>query len=166
MMASVATVKKEDAGEATAPRALPVVEPSEITIEHAGQIARWLFIRLPNGAIADDLKEPSIWKKVQTGSRALRLHDQLYLVSFNEDWAATAIVGQANSEVAVLAGVRIITFPQRTKPLFQDETYRVVWAGNGYRVERKRDRVMMTQPVTSEAVAIRELSNLYPRPVS
>ena len=64
-----------------------------------------------------------------------------------------------------LAKPRFTELVSRIKPLLNDGKYKVEWAGNGYVVVRIEDNYRMTQPVGSEAIANRELSNLYPRPL-
>ena len=54
---------------------------------------------MPEDFIADDSKETGVWRKVQINrSTSLRKHDRLYLVAFDESWAAEAIVIDAIAE--------------------------------------------------------------------
>jgi len=124
------------------------------------------MVRLPEGAIADDLKEPSLWARVQSNRNvALRKHDHLYIVAFDESWAADAIVVQANGNAAVISKPRLVAFSDRVKSLYSDGTYAVAWYGNGFAVKRLSDGTRMTQIVVNEALAERDLGRLYPRPI-
>lgn len=159
--------KTVEADKASLPpgRKLPEIDPAFVTLNADSFAFRQFMVRLPEGAIADDLKEPSLWGRVQTSRNvALRKHDHLYIVAFDESWAADAIVIQANSGVAVLSKPRLIAFAERVKPLYRDDTYSVAWYGNGFAVKRLSDGVRMTQIVANEALAERELTRLYPRP--
>jgi hypothetical protein len=147
------------------PRKIPVIQPASMTLDAAGFARRQWFIRLPKGAIADDLKEPSLFSAIQRSASALRRHDSLFLVEFDEAWAAEAVVASANSTGVTLAGMRILKYPDRTTALFSDENYKIEWAGNGYVVIRRRDSARVSQPVATEALAIRDLKNIYPQPV-
>ena len=58
--------------------------------------------------------------------------------------------------------IRLVNLPQPTTPMFQDDKYRVVWAGSGHRVERMADGHLITGIVASEKLAEQDLRNLYP----
>jgi hypothetical protein len=144
------------------PREPIAIDPARVTLSNNGFGWRDFMVRLPKDFVADDLKEPSIWRKVQLGANALRRHDHLYLVSHDENWVAEAIVADAERNHAVLCKPRITNFPERYDRFFEDENYRVKWMGQGYVVERKRDGHVMCQPLGSAALAERELQRLYP----
>jgi len=147
-------------------RDLPAVDPAFVTLNADSFAYRQFMVRLPEGTIADDLKEPSLWARVQANRAvALRKHDHLYIVAFDESWAAEAVVVQANAAVAVIAKPRLMRFAERLKPLFSDGTYAVAWYGNGFAVKRIADGTRMTQIVANEALAERDLGRLYPRPL-
>jgi hypothetical protein len=120
------------------------------------------MVRLPKDIVADDLKEPGIWRAVQGSGKALRKHDHLYCVAFDEAWAADVVVASASNDSAVLCKPRLIEFPERYDKLFEDDLYRVAWMGSGYVVERKSDGHRMTQPTANAGLAERELARLYP----
>jgi hypothetical protein len=147
------------------PRQAPTVPPAAVTLNANGFVWREFMVRLPDAFVADDLKEPSIWKRVQSGHNALVKHDRLYMVAYDESWAAEAIVASADRERAVLAKPRLTNFPERFEKLFEDEVYRVAWVGNGYCVIRKADGHRMTTPAGSAGIAERDLINLHPRAV-
>jgi hypothetical protein len=153
----------EHANAGDLPVAPLTIDPQSVTLQQAGMAYSHWFVRLPRDFISDDLKRLDVWKRVQAGGHPLRRHDHIYLVAFDESWAAEAIVAAAGAADAVLSGIRIVSFPERTRPLFQDDRYRVAWVGSGYCVERKADGHRMTAPVASEALAQRDLANLYPR---
>lgn len=144
-------------------RKLPFVAPDMVTVDRDGFKFRDVFIRLPSGAIADDLKEPSIWKKVQSGGKSLRKFDRVMLVSYDESWIAEAIVAHADADQAVLGKPRITTFPDRVEKLFGDGKYQVVWTGGGYAVMRLSDGAQMTDSMANAPLAERALAGLYPR---
>ena len=165
-MTDVAKTKKDDIGElaADAPRKAPEIDPNNVTVNSTGASFQSYFVRAPSGLIADDLKEPGIWRKVQNSPRvSLRKFDDLRIIAFDETWVADAIVAEADSTQVVLAKPRITQIPPRTTNLFQDDRYRIKWQGVGYVVERKADGHRMTEPVHSVALAERDLRNLYPR---
>lgn len=146
------TLKKPDA---------LTVDPMRVTLNHGGFGWRDYMVRLPEGCIADDLKEPGLWRRVQKGPNALRRHDHLYLVSYDETWSADAIVADANANEAVLCKPRVTTFPERYDRLFEDDSYRIVWMGNGYRVQRKKDAQHVTPLVANAVLAERDLRQMY-----
>ncbi|MDN2579191.1 hypothetical protein [Aquibium sp. ELW1220] len=141
------------------------IDPRNIVMNDAGFAWRSFMVRLPVDAVADHLKEPTIWAKVQKSANALRKHDRLYIVAFDEGWVAEAFVTDADKSRAVLAKPRLTVFSERFDSLFQDENYRVAWMGSGYVVERKSDGHRMTAPVHSAAIAERDLRNIYPQKV-
>ena len=156
-----AAVKK--AAAASSPlRVIPVIDPQFAKLNLSGNEYQHWFIRLPQGVIADDLKEPSLFRQLQQSPKALRKHDTLRLVEYDESWIAEAIVVEANATEAVLAGVRIVQFPQRIKPLFEDDRFKVEWRGAGYVVIRKSDGAKMSDSFPTEQLAIRAVGSQYP----
>jgi hypothetical protein len=139
------------------------VDPNAVTVNYQGFAFREIFARLPSGIIADDLKEPELWKNVQQGNKALRKFDRVIVVSFDETWLAECYVENATGEMAVLAKPRIVSFSERTEKLFNDGTYRVEWTGTGYRVARLRDGASMTEVFANAPLAERALASLYPK---
>nr|WP_166488015.1 hypothetical protein [Mesorhizobium ciceri] len=147
----------------SADRQIPEIDPARITMQQSGQIWREYMVRVPADFVADDLKTPSVWRKVQAGGRnSLRKFDRVFVVAFDESWVAEAIVASADSKGAVLAKPRVTTMPARYDALFQDELYRVAWNGFGYVVERKADGHAMTQATANPELATRLLVQLYP----
>lgn len=151
----------------SAERQAPEIDPARVLVQAAGQMWREYLVRVPEGFVADDLKTPGVWRKLQTGSRnSLKKFDRLFVVAFDEGWVAEAIVASADSKGAVLAKPRVTTLPARYDELFQDDKYRVVWNGHGYIVERKVDGHPMTQATANAELATRLLTQLYPARVS
>lgn len=144
-------------------RKLLRVDPTNVDTNYDGFKFREVLARLPSGMIADDLKEPSIWNKVQQSGKALRKFDRLVIISFDETWMAEAYVENADKEKALLARPRLITLSERTEKLFNDGTYRVEWTGAGYRVVRIRDGAAVTEAFANAPLAERALANMYPR---
>ena len=159
-MTAVATTEKPRAAHS---RTTPIIDPANVTVESRGFVRKSLTVRLPENFVADDLKEVSVWRKVQQSSKSLCQHDALFLVAWDQSWVAEAIVSHAAGTTATLAGVRIIQTPQRAKALFRDDTYAVVWNGGGYHVERIRDGHKMTSSVVNDRLAERDLVALYPQ---
>jgi hypothetical protein len=143
------------------------VNPKSVVLNSNGFGWRDFLIRLPEGATADCLKEPSLWRRVQQAKGiSLKRHDHLYLISHDEDWAAEAIVADADSTKAILTKPRIHQFGERFDNLPQDEKYRIVWTGSGYIVQRKSDLMAMTQPAPNLPYAENDLRRLYPKAVA
>ncbi|TGR22403.1 MULTISPECIES: hypothetical protein [unclassified Mesorhizobium] len=150
-----------------APRLAPVIDPARVELQHSGQVWREYLVRVPSDFVADDLKEPGVWRKLQNGSRnALRKFDRVTVVAYDETWLAEAIVASADAKGAVLAKPRITTMPARFDKLFEDDKYRVAWNGFGYVVERKSDGHVMTQATANAELATRLLTQLYPARVA
>ncbi|KSV76690.1 hypothetical protein N182_24775 [Sinorhizobium sp. GL2] len=144
-------------------RQTPKVDPNLVTINHDGFAFRDVFVRLPHGSIADDLKEPEMWKHVQPSVKALRKFDRLMLVAYDETWVAEALVGYADPKTVVLAKPRITAMPDSFEKLFGDGTYQVTWNGASYVVVRLRDGAVVTNGFPNAALAERALAALYPR---
>jgi hypothetical protein len=123
-------------------------------------------VRLPADAVADDHKNPAIWRGVQRGRFPFRRHDRVYCIAYDESWVAEAIVADADQNQVVLAKPRLTLFPARFDKLFQDDLYRVVWMGSGYIVERKSDGRRMTQTAPTAQIAERDLIALHPKSVA
>ena len=159
-MAKTAVKKTTTAGPPL--RAIPVISPQFAKLNLSGNEYQHWFIRLPKGTIADDLKEPSLFKELQQSPKALRKHDTVRLVEYDESWVAEAIVADANATEVVLAGVRIVQLPQRIKPLFEDDCFKVEWRGPGYVVIRKSDGAKLSDFFPTEQLAIRAVGSQYP----
>lgn len=150
-----------------APRSAPDIDPARVQLQFSGFVWREYLVRVPSGFVADDLKEPSVWRKLQNGStNALKKFDRLTIVAHDESWLAEAIVASADNKGAVLAKPRITQMPARFDKLFEDDKYRVAWNGFGYIVERKADGHAMTQPTANAELATRLLAQLYPARVA
>lgn len=150
-----------------APRHAPVIDPARVELQHSGQVWREYLVRVPADFVADDLKEPGVWRKLQNGSRnALKKFDRITVVAYDETWVAEALVASADVKGAVLAKPRITTLPARFDKLFEDDKYRVAWNGFGYVVERKSDGHAMTSPTANAELATRLLASLYPARVA
>ncbi|APH74091.1 hypothetical protein [Aquibium oceanicum] len=145
-----------------APRKPAEIDPRLVTLNSNGFGWREYMVRMPKEIVLDDLKEPGIWRRVQSSGNSLRKHDRVYMVAFDESWSAESIVTDSDMKKAVLSKPRVTTFSARFDGLFEDEKYRVMWTGSGFAVERKADGHRMTQPVASAAVAERDLRQLYP----
>lgn len=157
------TENASTAGLVDIDRKTPVIAPVDVSLNAAGTAWRSWFVRLPEGFVADDLKEPDAWVKVQAvPQKALQKLDFVVLVAFDESFVAEAWVAHADGQKAVLSKPRLTAMPERYERLFSDGTYRVVFVGGGYAVERIRDGHRMTPAFATAAVATLELSRLYP----
>ena len=140
------------------------VDPARISRGFDGHVRRHYVVHLPEGLIADDLKEGSLWTRVQRGPNPLRRHDAVFMMSHDQSWSADGIASEPWSTGATLAGIRIIQTPQRVSPLFRDELYAVVHSGHGlHHVERLVDGHKMSKSVASANIAGKGLRNLYPQ---
>jgi hypothetical protein len=144
----------------------PAIDPANVILNAEGFAFRSIFVRLPRGLAADDLKEPAIWRRVQASPARLRELDHLTLLAFDRDWMAEAVVGAADAAKVVLAKPRLTAFPPRYDRLMEDERYRIVWAGTGYVVQRKCDGQAVSLPAATVALAERDLRHLYPQKVA
>ncbi|TPJ50631.1 MULTISPECIES: hypothetical protein [unclassified Mesorhizobium] len=150
-----------------APRSAPDIDPARVTLQSTGFVWREYLVRVPADFVADDLKEPTVWRKLQNGSKnALRKLDRVTIVAYDESWLAEAIVASADGKGAVLCKPRLTSLPARFDKLFEDDKYRVAWNGFGYIVERKADGHAMTQPTANADLATRLLAQLYPARVA
>ena len=148
-------------------RGLPQVRTNMVTVNAEGFAWREIMVRMPADAIADDLKEPSIWRDIQHSAKRLYEDDHLYIKAFDRSWAAEAVVASVNLEGATLGTFKIIKMHERTKPFLNDGTYRVILHGVGFAVERIADGQIMSEVMQNEKLAERELVDLYPAiPVS
>jgi hypothetical protein len=147
------------------PRRAPEIDPGNVVVNADGFVWRSLFLRLPEGMIADDLKQPEIFRRLQASPKSVRMFDQLTLVAFDQTWMATAIVGFADATKAVLCRPSVLTMPERHDKMLETDEYRIRWLGATYGVERKSDGHIMAREVNLP-LAERALRNLYPRPAA
>jgi hypothetical protein len=146
---------------------VPPIPSDNIKLNTGGMVFQSYFVRLPEGVTAQHLNDdPTIWRRVQSNPNvALRKFDEVRIVDYAESWVADATVSFAGHTSVILARPRITKLPERTVPIFEDDTYRVKWLGSGWGVERKKDSQIMCggQAFSSAAMAEVELRNLYPR---
>lgn len=166
----MSTAVKQGA-ETAAPEAArkPVeIDPNWVQLQAGGYCWNEFMVRMPEGSVFGDLMiAPGIWKNVQQNRRtALKKHDRLYILAFDESWGAEAIVTAATDLGVTLSKPAKVDMAPRTEALFENELHRVKWYGNGYAVERKKDNQRVTQIVATKGLAERELHGLYPRPAA
>lgn len=139
------------------------IDPNQVSLDWSGGKTRHWYVILPEGMVADDLKTPGVWSRVQgLWEKALQKHDKVYAVGFDGSFAVEARVADVAMDAAVLAKMSIIHFPERLTPLFSDENFRVSWCGDGYGVIRKSDGMRMGEVQPSEALAVVHLRRQYP----
>ena len=159
-------LKEKPTADSPAPeaaRVTPFIDPRNVTLDSGGHVTRNFFVRLPQGFVADDLKETKVWKRVQGGQYAVKRFDRVTLVAYDESWMADAVVDVGTTDSATLVGIRIMQLGARNTPLFEDPNYRVAWFGNGYAVERKMDGQRVTSIVQNAALAEADLRGMYPK---
>lgn len=142
------------------------IDPANLTVQSGGHGWQYYNLRLPAGVIADDLKSTGheLWKRIQGAtSKSLKRHDRIYFISHDESWSADAIVADASPSEVSLTGFKIYEMQSRLKSYFQDDTYAVVWLGNGFAVKRKVDGAIVSEIVANEALAERDLRRQYPK---
>jgi hypothetical protein len=144
-----------------------MIDPGWCELNHAGNNWREFQIRLPREATLVDLNENrDMWKLLQGSGNALRARDSVRVIAFDESWMTEAIVTEATSVHVSLAITKRVDLTSRHDRLPQDENFRVIWVGNGFAIERKRDKMRVSQIVQTAAEAERELSRKYSRPTT
>ena len=167
-MPQAAVKTKDDATESTVglPRKLPVINPELACVNFAGAATKELFVRLPVDAIADDLKERSIWKKIQSNPTfALRKMDKVVIVSHDESMLWEAYCSESGPGWANISKPVRHELKSRHGNYYSDENYRVEWSGANYIVIRRKDSHVMPGSYATEQSAIKALNDLYPRPL-
>ncbi len=149
-------------------RIIPEIKPEHVQVNASGQVWRSLLIRLPEGLISDDLRTPSIWKKVQANNQcALIKMDRLFILGHDESWACEAIVKRATSAEANLVILKVFSFREADEILFNDGKLEIYWDGAAYGVRRMSDHVRVVSPgFSTEAMAIDALRKTYPQKVA
>ncbi|HXF55289.1 MAG TPA: hypothetical protein VNK52_14325 [Hyphomicrobiaceae bacterium] len=145
-------------------REAPLVKPAAVQINDAGQIWRSILVRMPQGAVPDDLRDPKIWRAVQASPRsALIRMDRLFVLAYDESWGVEALVKHAtNSEVRLLV-MKVFEFAGVSDNLYRDDTLEVFWGGGWYGVRRIDDHVAIATGFSTEGQAIEALRRSYPR---
>jgi hypothetical protein len=136
-------------------------------VNNCGQIWRDVLVRMPEGAVADDLRDPRIWKAVQgTPFTALVKLDQLLILGFQEDWGAEAIVTHASHAEARLLIKKVFGFGGGIgEGLYSDGTLEIAWDGSSYCVRRVNDQMIVDRGFSTEGAAVDALRRHYPKKV-
>jgi hypothetical protein len=144
-----------------------LVKPGAVQIDSEGFVTRHIVIHAPVGAVADDMRNPGVWRLVQGNpSTALRKFDNLTIFASDEGWMMQAMVSVAKMDSSKLVIGKVSTFQTAGEGLFNDGVYRVSFQGLGYVVERIRDNQPMGHAHASEALAIDAIRRLYPQRVA
>ena len=154
--------------ESVAERAIPEIDLTGVQVNDAGQAWRTVLVRCPEGVIADDLRTPKVWRKLQASrQQALIKLDHLFILAFDESWAARATVTHATSTEAHLAIEKVFTFKEQGQSFWGDGTLEVFWDGKSYGVRRVSDKIRtITEGYTTEALAADAARRSYPRRVA
>jgi hypothetical protein len=162
-MAKNETVKSE--ATASEPRITPEIDPKSVKTNESGQVWRSILVYMPEGMVADDLRDAKIWKRVQASPPvALRKLDHLLILTANEDQAIRAVVTYVTGTEAHLSIERVSTFREQSQSLFSDGTLEVFFENGAYSVRRMSDKVrVVNESFHTEALAISSLRQYYPK---
>lgn len=146
------------------------IDPKRCTLHGDGQCWREWQIVLPPGVIADDLKRPELFRRVQADrTKALQRHDKIYVIAGDDSWSAEGRITSANNSGAVAAMQRIIPNESRIEQALESEDYKVQWVneqtGVGFAVMRKADGRRVSEIFHSKMLAERALIQQYPKMV-
>ena len=153
-------------GDAAGPKT-PEIKPASVQVDVAGHVSRSVIVRAPEGMVADDLRDPKVWRLVQ-GSQAASLlkMDRLLIIAFDESWIVEALVKFVSNSEARLLILKVASFAQvGVDGLFSDGTLEVFWDGGSYGFRRMTDKVPLGRGFSSEGLAIDGLRRHYPRRV-
>ena len=146
-------------------REIPALKPADLKWQYEGFVHRQAFVRLPDGLALQDINgsAASLWGGIQKNkTAALRAWDQIRAVAYDESWFIDATVSHADDSQVILCGIKKTEMPKRAVSLYEDQTYKIEWAGNGYAVFGKNDQVRIgTQSFTNVEQAKQHLLNQY-----
>jgi hypothetical protein len=164
-MTTAVAEKTSTTKNAEPPRKPPVIDPAWVEINESGFIWKTVSVRLPEAATLADLNENrDMWRLLQGDrNKSLERLDRVSVFAYDESWVVDAIVSGASVNGVVLAITKKTDLPPRTEGLYEDDIYRISWAGVGYVVIRKADGVRQTQPVPSYWQAQEDLRRKYTR---
>jgi hypothetical protein len=152
----------------TSARKAPRVSPLDVTQQSAGQLWRVWHVRLPEGAVLDDLNAcPEMWRNVQGNrQKAFVILDRATIVAHDGTWAVIDAVVAGATDLAVSFApktIRKVDLNPRTERLHESRDYRVSFLGNGYAVVRKSDGERVSDVFATPEQAASVLDRQYPR---
>lgn len=141
------------------------IDPARVVLDVGGLVRRQWVVRLPESMVADDLKLPGIWRRVQGHPpKAFQRWDGVFLIGFDESWAVSAVVTDADGSGVTLDGLRVIKGTARSGGGFSDGVYATFWAGSGYGIRRLSDGFTMPGgPYATLVGAERAIERLHPK---
>lgn len=134
---------------------------SKVQVDKEGFVSRDIFAWAGPDTVADDLREPSIWKKTQMNSMtALRKYDRITVFGADESWMVEGVVAVAKKDSAKLGILKVASFLEAGESLYQDADHRVVFDGGCFYGERIGDGVRVTHGCTTEATCVYQLQQI------
>lgn len=139
-----------------------MLKPADIRMNTEGFVSRSVFIRLPADFTLQDLNDAlrTAWKNVQKNTQCGGL---LPMTSLGSSMRRSALPMTSKSFCAQSKN----GMPARNEALFEDNMYRIEWAGSGFAVYRKSDSIHIgAQTFTTVEQAKAFLLQQYPRKAS
>jgi len=163
-MATNATATAEKTDAAPVVKLQTWIFPQDVKIDSEGQYTKRWRVILPEGMDVSQASEPASWKKVR-GSQMhkIAVADRMDLWTADRSQLVEAIVVEVLPKGLLIKPGRAIDMRQESHRYLRIEPYEVRPVADGFAVFNFKTDQRVTNPVTAEKVAERELERLFPR---
>jgi hypothetical protein len=143
------------------------VDPKRVQVNDSGQAWRSVFVRLPEGATMEELRNPKFWRRNQINPQtALLERDNIFALTFDESGYGRAICTHASATEAHVIVEKVGSYRERGSNFYSDGERSVFWDGSSFGVRRNSDGIrVIPEGYTTEAAAIAALHASYPKKV-
>lgn len=155
-----------EATDTAGTRKVPEINPVACRVNWSGGCWKQVVAYGPAGLIADDLKEPGIWRQVQLSPHVrLRANDELVIFGPDLTWRARATVDEAGPDRVAITVESVKPRTSRLGNFPGDEQYRGAFEDGGWCLIRRKDNLRVRGPVANTELLWRELRQMYPTSV-
>jgi hypothetical protein len=142
------------------------IDPKQVQIDVEGFLSRRIVVVVPPEYISDDLRDGSVFKKVQASRTAcLRADDMLQIRAADNSWRCDAEVISV-SDVSVNLDIQKVRKWQAPTSSYADDRHKVLYESGAWYVIRIATGDRVGHGFATEGMAVNYARSLAPRKVA
>jgi hypothetical protein len=140
---------------------------SKVQVDKEGFVSRDVFAWAGPDTVADDLRDPAIWKKIQMSSMTvLRKYDRVTVFGEDESWMVEGVVSVAKKDSVRLGILKVASFLEVGEGLYRDAEHCVIFDSGWFYIERLIDGVRVSNGLATEAACIHQIHQISAQKVA